>query len=423
MKEENNDINIEEMSLSTSSNNDLNINNNNSNEIGLDLLANSKKMSNIKSNQFNDNVKHDEIDLDKNNITNQDEIKDNLTTNIKLEHSNSDNSTSDSDSDDDDDDDNDNNNDYIPENVPHVNNFNNYQSKEQLLENILDEKKKILFELERLKKRGIPISKQYSLASNIDEMKTEFENIKKQREVENSVMFSRKMLMAIVTAIEFLNNRFDPFELKLDGWSENVHESVHEYDDIFEELHEKYKSTGKMAPELKLLLTLGGSAFMFHLTNNIFKSSMPQFQNAAVNNPDIINNMMNKSNKSSNNTNSSNMKSHSNSGGGFDIGSILGMLSGMGGGGPQSGGFGSMPDISAMANGLGNMQNNIPTPSGIIDDNMAQFNTNDKENIINKNINKKSMNGPQGVETLLETLSSNTKPVIITKNKKKGLNL
>ena len=40
-------------------------------------------------------------------------------------------------------------------------------------------------------------------------------------------------------------------------------------------------------------MMVGGSAFMFHLTNNIFKSSMPQFQNAAANNPDIINNMMN----------------------------------------------------------------------------------------------------------------------------------
>merc|ERR1711907_112412 len=169
---------------------------------GLDLLANSKKMNFKKSNQLND----------------------------------------------DDDDE------YIPENIPHANNFNNFQPKEQTLEDILDGKKKILFELERLKRRGIPISKQYSLASNIDEMKTEFENIKKQREVENSVMFSRKMLMAFVTAIEFLNNRFDPFELKLDGWSENVHESVHEYDDIFEELHEKYKRTGKMETELKIII-------------------------------------------------------------------------------------------------------------------------------------------------------------------------
>ena len=86
-------------------------------------------------------------------------------------------------------------------------------------------------------------------------------------------MFSPgKTLMAFVTAIEFLNNRFDPFDLKLDGWSENVHENVNEYDDIFEELHENINLIGKkLYPEIKLLLTLGGSAFMFHLTNNIFK--------------------------------------------------------------------------------------------------------------------------------------------------------
>ena len=342
MKNENNDDNVEELSLSTSSNN---INNNNNEQIGLDLLANSKKMNFKKVNQHNDDVKHNEIDL--------------------------------------------------------------------------DEKKKILFELERLRRRGIPISKQYSLASNIDEMKTEFENIKKQREVENSVMFSRKMLMAFVTAIEFLNNRFDPFELKLDGWSENVHESVHEYDDIFEELHEKYKSSGKMAPELKLLLSLGGSAFMFHLTNNIFKSSMPQFQNAAANNPDIINNMMN--NKSSNkpsNKPSNNSQGMGGGGGGLDVGSLLGMLSGMGGGG-GGGGLGGLGGLG----GMPGMDGGMSGPAGMANDNMAQFNPVSDDNIIKKNINKKSMNGPQGVETLLETLSSNTKPVIITKKNKKGMNL
>ena len=334
MKNENNDDNVEELSLSTSSNN---INNNNNEQIGLDLLANSKKMNFKKVNQHNDDVKHNEIDLDENNITNQEEIIDNVNNVDNEDNNKSDNTDNSNHSESDDDTDSDENDDFVQENIPHANsfnNFNNYKPKEQSLEDILDEKKKILFELERLRRRGIPISKQYSLASNIDEMKTEFENIKKQREVENSVMFSRKMLMAFVTAIEFLNNRFDPFELKLDGWSENVHESVHEYDDIFEELHEKYKSSGKMAPELKLLLSLGGSAFMFHLTNNIFKSSMPQFQNAAANNPDIINNMMN--NKSSNkpsNKPSNNSQGMGGGGGGLDVGSLLGMLSGMGGGG------------------------------------------------------------------------------------------
>ena len=55
--------------------------------------------------------------------------------------------------------------------------------------------------------------------------------------------------------------------------------ALNEYDDIFEELHEKYKSTGESCHlVIKLLLTLGGSAFMFHLTNNIFKSAMPSLK-------------------------------------------------------------------------------------------------------------------------------------------------
>ena len=40
--------------------------------------------------------------------------------------------------------------------------------------------------------------------------------------------------------LEFLNNKFDPFDIKLDGWSESVNESINDYDEVFEELAEKY---------------------------------------------------------------------------------------------------------------------------------------------------------------------------------------
>ena len=37
------------------------------------------------------------------------------------------------------------------------------------------------------------------------------------------------------------------------------------------ELAEKYGGDSEMAPEIRLLFTLAGSAFMFHLTNTMFK--------------------------------------------------------------------------------------------------------------------------------------------------------
>ena len=48
----------------------------------------------------------------------------------------------------------------------------------------------------------------------------------------------------------------------------------------------KYKAKAKIAPELKLLMMLGGSAVMFHMTNSLFKST-PQVDEILKNNPDL----------------------------------------------------------------------------------------------------------------------------------------
>jgi hypothetical protein len=124
--------------------------------------------------------------------------------------------------------------------------------------------------------------------SDYNEVKAEFDRISRQRECEQSTKFQRKMLVACITAIEFLNGKFDPLDLKLDGWGESIHENINDYDDVFEELHEKYKGKSQMAPELKLLLMVGGSGFMFHLTNTMFKSAIPGMGDVMRQNPDLM---------------------------------------------------------------------------------------------------------------------------------------
>ena len=88
--------------------------------------------------------------------------------------------------------------------------------------------------------------------------------------------------------MEFLNNRFDPFDVKLDGWSEQINENLEEYDEIFGELHEKYQSKAKIAPELKLLFQIGGSAVMLHMTNTMFKSALPGMDDIMRQNPELM---------------------------------------------------------------------------------------------------------------------------------------
>lgn len=152
----------------------------------------------------------------------------------------------------------------------------------------LKEKFKYLQKLEDLEKKGVKLTKRYDMDSNLLEMKGEYETIVAEKEKKNSVKFQGKMLMAAITGLEFLNNRFDPFDVKLDGWSEQISENIEDYDDIFAELHEKYQSKASMAPELKLLFQLGGSAMMIHMTNSMFKSAMPGMDDIMRQNPDLM---------------------------------------------------------------------------------------------------------------------------------------
>ena len=165
-----------------------------------------------------------------------------------------------------------------------------FKSERARVEAELNEKKEILYQMDRLESKGYSLPRKFTIQSDIEEMRVEFHRILREKEIDASVRFQRKMLMAMVTGIEFMNTRFDPFDVKLDGWSEQVHENVTDYDDIFEELHDKYKGSGqKMAPELRLLMSLSGSAFMFHLTNSMFKQTpLPDVEDVIRSNPDLM---------------------------------------------------------------------------------------------------------------------------------------
>ena len=163
-------------------------------------------------------------------------------------------------------------------------------SKEPKLtpEEMLREKFKYLRKLEDLEKKGVTLSKKYTMESNLLEMQGEYETLMNEKEKKNACKFQGRMLMAAITGLEFLNNKFDPFDLHLDGWGEQVNENIDDYDEIFAELHEKYKSKASMAPELKLLFQLGGSAIMIHMTNTMFKSAMPGMDDIMRQNPELM---------------------------------------------------------------------------------------------------------------------------------------
>jgi hypothetical protein len=160
----------------------------------------------------------------------------------------------------------------------------------EIIMNELNEKREIIYQLDRLESKGFKIPFKFNMNSDLEEMRTEYNRLIREKELDGSVRFQQKMLMAFISGTEYMNSRYDPFAIKLDGWSEQVNENINDYDDIFEELHYKYKATGKkMAPELRLFISLSGSAFMFHLTSRMFKDQpLPNVENVLKSDPELM---------------------------------------------------------------------------------------------------------------------------------------
>ena len=253
---------------------------------------------------------------------------------------------------------------------------NKQQFQQRNIQDDINEKKEILYQLDRLRSKGIKVPYDFNMNSNLNDMRSSYERLKREREIDASVRFQRKMLMGFVTGTEFLNNRYNPFSVELDGWSEQIHESVDDYDDIFEELHGKYKSSGSnMAPELRLLISLGGSAFMFHLTKKMFSNSeLPKVEEVLNNNPGLMKKFQEASAmeymKGKTNSRPTPMSSRNNNN------------NNLGGGG----------DIFGMVSNLFNNNNTKNTPNNDIDD------------IIN-NVHSKINLDPNVQDNLMETLT------------------
>jgi hypothetical protein len=157
---------------------------------------------------------------------------------------------------------------------------------------IEDEKADLLNKISRLVKKGVNSGARLSIYSDIEEIRTEYKRMIYAIECERSIKFQRRMLVAAVTGLEFLNEKFDPFDLELNGWSQNTMENIDDYDGVFEELYNKYKAKVNVAPEVKLIMMVGGSGLMFHLTNSMFKAAVPNMGQVMKQNPDLMRNMM-----------------------------------------------------------------------------------------------------------------------------------
>jgi hypothetical protein len=123
--------------------------------------------------------------------------------------------------------------------------------------------------------------------TSLEEMEMEIKFHTDIKNKKDTIELGKSFLFNAVNAIEFLNDRYDPFGFKLSGWGEQMKLSGNDYNDVFGELADKYKSSGKkMEPELRLIMMIGASAASFHISKSL--SNVPAIGDVIKNNPELL---------------------------------------------------------------------------------------------------------------------------------------
>jgi len=127
----------------------------------------------------------------------------------------------------------------------------------------------------------------FTLESAYEEIEDEYETALEDKRKKDSIKLQGWWFMTAVNSLEYANSAFNPFDINLDGWGEQVNEDIDSYEEIFAELHDKYKG-GKLSPEISLILRLGFSAAVVNFTNKALSSATPAFNDVIKQSPELM---------------------------------------------------------------------------------------------------------------------------------------
>jgi hypothetical protein len=149
-------------------------------------------------------------------------------------------------------------------------------------------KRAMIKKLEEWYEKGlIKSSSHFNMDSVYEEVEDEYETALEDKRKKDSVKLQGWWFMTAINSIEYANSAFNPFDLNLDGWGEQVNEDIDSYEEIFSELHDKYKG-GKLSPEISLLLRLGFSAAVVNITNKALSTATPGFNDIIKQSPELM---------------------------------------------------------------------------------------------------------------------------------------
>ena len=140
-----------------------------------------------------------------------------------------------------------------------------------------------------VKTNGIQITTDYNMNSNYYDIKREYDYHVRVRGKKRTISTIYSGIICAAKGLEFLNNKFDPFGLNINGFTLNLESSREELLDVLTELYDKYLSTqGKeISPEMQLVFIFIKALVMTMVTNTATSYISSLFDKPAFNKNEI----------------------------------------------------------------------------------------------------------------------------------------
>lgn len=174
----------------------------------------------------------------------------------------------------------DNNVEYQDYNSNPVNNIEILHAKQ------LNTKRELIYKIQQLQNKLYDVElnpKNFTTADSLSELQSEFERLTVIKNQKSTREWYRKILFGVTKGLEWCNHKWDPVGLKLDGWSTEIASNEDEFDEIFDELTEKYGSSfgleKNIPPEIRLigLILYSGITYSISQTLSSSYNDRPEF--------------------------------------------------------------------------------------------------------------------------------------------------
>ena len=104
-------------------------------------------------------------------------------------------------------------------------------------EEIMKEKRELIYELWKMDRDGLPVSKRFTMEDSIDELRFEYHKLNQECDVNEKVRIGWSMFSCFNSVIEILNEKLDPFNFSIDGWGDQLDKEKEQYEPHFRKLY------------------------------------------------------------------------------------------------------------------------------------------------------------------------------------------